>query len=170
MLRLKKFSVQLHTWANACPRKLGWSLGDCEPIVNRIRNCLFHTRDAARDGEEPPTHLGILKSLLSQISVEAINADVDDSDAQLTIPEPKHIEIDNREADHAEKLEHARDVLRRWQEHKNQNPQKPQRELVPISSDEGCHGEPKTLRYDNITRRSRILIARSPTHGRRNCP
>ena len=61
----------------------------------------------------------------------------------MTIPEPKRIEIDNRGADHAEKLEHARDVLRRWQEHKNQNPQKPHRELVPISSDEGCHGEPK---------------------------
>ena len=39
----------------------------------------MHIRDAARDGEDPPTHVANLKSLTNMVSVEAMQAD-DDAD------------------------------------------------------------------------------------------
>ena len=85
----------------------------------------FHTRDAARDGKSPPTHLGQLQAVLNLVSIEAMRVDDDD---EVMMPAKA---ADNNE----QALANAKDVIARWQAHK-QSPA-PKRELIAVSSDEG---------------------------------
>ena len=85
MLKSKKFLEDCHAWCNAAPRKLGWSLGDVAPWVNRVRMMLLHSRDAARDGKVPPDHRGYCKAVLNMISVNAITAN-DEKDDEIELP------------------------------------------------------------------------------------
>ena len=96
-LKSAKFTKECHTWVNAPTRKLGWSLGDVEAWVNRLRTMFFHARDAVRDGRMPPDHLSALKAILNMISVEAITETYEDEDEANESPDKKNKTIPSSE-------------------------------------------------------------------------